>query len=89
MILNWNFDDTDGDTVFLIFCIVVAVAILIILCCCFCCCRRCCKKSSRIEIVDDDMGINHPIGTSSPRLQNGNDTSIQLEDIEEDNNINT
>jgi len=64
MLVNWEFDQENGDTVFLVFCIVAAFVLITVLCCCFCCCKRCCKKTSRIEIIDDALG---------------NDTSVQME----------
>jgi hypothetical protein len=76
MIIDWEFESEEGDTVFLIFVIVAAIALLCLTCCCFCICKRCLKKNSRIEIIDDDM----PLETISPRPANGNDTSVQLDD---------
>ena len=82
MIQNWDFNSNEGDSVFLIFIIAVAVALICVLCFLFCCFKRCVKKNSRIEIFDDEAN-NHPIGTSSPRANGGNDTSVQLEELDD------
>jgi hypothetical protein len=48
MITQFDFEGENGDTVFLVFCIVLALIIIICLCCCFICCRRVFKKNTRV-----------------------------------------
>ena len=80
MITDWDFNSYEGDTVFLLFAVVAAILLLCLICLCFCLCRRCTKKHSRVQIIDDDL----PLETISPRPQNGNDTSVQMDDEHED-----
>ena len=72
MIVDWNFNYDNGDTVFIVFVTVAAIVLICLICFCFCICKRCFKRKGRIEIIDDDVHL----GTHSPRPHNGNDTSV-------------
>lgn len=62
------------------------VILIILLCMCICCCKCCRNKSSSVEIVDDSVPMDtSPRDRSSKGVNAGQDTSIQLEDMEDEN----
>lgn len=87
----WDFEGPDGEFLLLIISAVVGFLAIGCLAVCigfYCCCR---KGGNRVEIVDDKDALEsgQNLGTHSPRApQGGNDTSVQLEDMDdEDYNV--
>lgn len=86
----WDFEGPDGEFLLLIISAVVGFLVIGCLAVCigyYCCCR---KGGNRVEIIDEKDGLEsgQNLGTHSPRAPAGNDTSVQLEDMdEEDYNV--
>lgn len=81
MVLNWEFEGDFGQKVFIAVCVVIGLSSLIVLCCLWVCCKRCCLKTGRVEDFDDeDLGLPED-GEAA-----GHETSMVLEDFDEDEN---